>query len=40
MFAASHKNERDSYGKIAEALSRHMTVRHEEWERSQGGKRG
>jgi hypothetical protein len=38
-FAAAHKNERDSYGKIAEALSRHMTVRHEEWERS-GGKRG
>jgi hypothetical protein len=38
-FAANHKNERDSLGKIVEALSRHESMRHQEWERS-GGKVG
>jgi hypothetical protein len=33
-FAASHRNERDSVGKIVEALSRHESMRHQEWERS------
>ena len=33
-FAASHRNERDSIGKLVDALSRHETLRHDEWERS------
>jgi hypothetical protein len=37
-YAASHRNERDSISKIVEALSRHETMRQDEWERS--GQRG
>jgi len=33
-FAASHRNERDSVGKLVDALSRTESMRHQEWERS------
>jgi hypothetical protein len=33
-FAASHRNERDSIGKLVDALSRHESMRQQEWERS------
>lgn len=34
VFATSHRFERDSIARIVEALSRHETMRHDEWERS------
>ena len=33
-FAASHRNERDSVGKLVDALSRTESMRHQEWERT------
>jgi hypothetical protein len=33
-YSAHHRNERDSVGKIVEALSRQETMRHQAWERS------
>jgi len=39
IYAQSHRNERDSISKLVEALSRHATLRHDEWERA-GGKAG
>lgn len=39
MFATAHRQERDSLGKLVEALSRMETMRYQEWERS-GGKTG
>lgn len=33
-FASAHRHERDSIARIVEALSRHETMRHDEWERS------
>jgi hypothetical protein len=33
-FAAAHRNERDSIGRLVDALSRHESMRHQEWERS------
>ena len=39
-FAAAHRYERDSISRLVEALSRHATLRHDEWERSgKGGQR-
>ena len=39
IYAQAHRNERDSISKLVEALSRHATLRHDEWERA-GGKAG
>ena len=39
VFAASHRNEMNSMSKLVEALSRHESMRQQEWERS-GGKMG
>lgn len=33
-FAAAHRYERDSVSRLVEALSRHETIRHDEWERA------
>lgn len=33
-FAAAHRHERDSIARLVEALSRHETMRHDEWERA------
>lgn len=39
MFAHGYRAQRDSYYKLAEVLSRQETMRHNEWERSGGGRK-